>query len=32
MPLPDLLHATINGLAALAVGVAALALCMRRAG
>ncbi len=32
MPLPDLLHATINGLAALSVYGAVLALCMRRAG
>jgi len=31
MPLPDLLHATINALAVLAAFGAALALCMRRA-
>jgi len=32
MPLPDLLHATINGLAALAAISAVLALYLRRAG
>jgi len=32
MTLPDLLHATINGLAVLATVSAMLALCMWRAG
>jgi len=31
MPLPDLLHATINGLAALAAFGAVITLCLRRA-
>ncbi len=32
MPIPDFLHATINGLVAFAAVGAVLALCLRRAG